>query len=479
LKIGWSDAVSGIDRYLPRSFLGLGLPIGILYAFVLPPFQVPDETAHLARLYSVSEGVCVSSPDIDIPKSYADLGEQYPAWLERHGKISIGDLRNSLHMPANDSVMAGNGRQRSLDGYINQNLYPCLPYVPAAVVLNVGRRLGFSALALMYLSRLSNLAFYLLLTFFALRLLPDFRWVLFCVALLPMAMQQAASVSADSAGFALSFLLCAYVFRLAFAQHPEVIGVLQYAVLGTLILLVALSRSMLAVVVLPLVIPTARFGSTRNRWCAIVAYALLGVLSMASWQHVNRANFERLAEQRITRQRMGLPAVDVRANMRFLYEHPWQTASTFFHSITDLHYVHFTSREIVGWLGWLSVPLPRWLVYLYLGLLVLAPVTQTRGTNLDWPQRGLLLLFVAAAAANILAAGWVLETPLEVLNTPWHQFSVYTQGRYWIPLVFPALVLLTNTRIRRNPRVFAGVAVCIILIATAVAMHAIRATYYN
>jgi uncharacterized membrane protein len=475
------EAAIHVDRHLPVLFVSLGLVIGLLYAFVMPPLQVPDEICHFARLYSVSQGICIASPDIDIPKSFAQLNEQFPGWIETHRKISTAELWSALDVPSNESVMAGNGRQRSLDGFINQNLYPCLPYVPTAVVLSAGRHLGLSPLGLMYLSRVGNLALYLALTFFALRLLPDFRLLLFCVALMPMAMHQAASASADSAGFGLTFLLCAYVFRLASLKQPETIGARQYAILGMLILLVALSRSFVAIVALPLMIPTASFHSLRSRWLAITAYMLLAILCVGFWQHVNQPNFERVAEERITRPRLGLPVVDVHGNERFLYEHPLETASLFARSLTDFDYVVAHSKEMVGKLGFLSVSLPDWLVCLYLVLLVAAALTQTRDTNLTWVQRVLLLVFIALGAANTMAAGWVLETPKAFLDVPVYreQLLVYSQGRYWIPLAFPALILLANTRARIDPRVFAGIAVAIILIATGVAIAAIRVTYYN
>jgi uncharacterized membrane protein len=173
--------------------------------------------------------------------------------------------------------------------------------------------------------------------------------------------------------------------------------------------------------------------------------------------------------------------VDVHNNMRFLYEHPFETASIFVRTLADFNYIHAKSTEIVGRFGWLSVSLPGWVVCLYLGLLVVAAATQTRNTSLAWIARGLLLLFVVAAAANTMAAGWTLETPIIVLGVPasWAQFRVLTQGRYWIPLAFPALVLLTNTKVRLNPRLFAAIAIAIILIANGVAIGTIRTTYYN
>jgi hypothetical protein len=58
-------------------------------------------------------------------------------------------------------------------------------------------------------------------------------------------------------------------------------------------------------------------------------------------------------------------------------------------------------------------------------------------------------------------------------------FRVYSQGRYWIPLAFPALILLANTKAGLNPRVFARIAVTVILIATGEAIEAIKSTYYK
>lgn len=464
------------DRHLPGLFLALGLPIGLLYTFVTPPLQVPDEGPHFARLYAVSRGTCVASPDIDIPKSFAQLNEQFPPWLEGQRRTSITEIRSYSRTSLNESAMAGDARQRSLTGFINQNLYCCLPYLPAALVLNSGRRLGLSPLGLMYLGRVSNLTVYLALTFLALRLLPDFHWVLFCVALMPMAMHQAASLSADATGFALTFVLCAYIFRLAFAKHDQIMRGTQYLVLGTLILLVALSRSLPAVVFLPLVIPSARFGSPRSRWLAFVVYTLLTGMCMGLWQYVNRANFDRLAEERLMRPTV----VDVRSNIRFLHEHPVETAVIFARTVTNLDYIRVHSAEIVGRFGWLSISLPGWLVCLYLGLLAAAAVTQTGDTDLHWRTRGLLLLFVLAGAASILAAGWVLEEPILILGVPAFvaRSRVLTQGRYWIPLVFPALMLISNTRARLSPRLFAAIAVAVVLVANGVAIHAIRTTYY-
>src|SRR5580658_8986780 len=109
-------AAERVDRLLPRVFLVLALVLGTLYALVMPPAQIADEIMHFARVYSVSRGVCVASPDIDMPSSFVQLNMLFPDRLERHRKISIADLRHALALPLNDHDLAGYGTERSLAG---------------------------------------------------------------------------------------------------------------------------------------------------------------------------------------------------------------------------------------------------------------------------------------------------------------------------------------------------------------------------
>ena len=470
----YSSVAALVDGHLPGVFLALALLIGTLYAFVMPPMQIPDEIMHFARVYSVSQGVCIASPDIDVPKSFAQLNDLFPPWLERHRQISLADLRIALKLPLNDHDMAGNGRERSLDGFINQNVYHCVAYLPEAMVLNVGRRAALSPLVLMYLCRLTNLACYALLTFLALRLLPDFKIILFCVALMPMALHQAASVSADSTYIAVSFLFAAYVFQLAFAKEAGKLGIGRFLILAALTAFLALTKTAIYMVFLLFLIPGETFPSRRSRWLAIAAFFLLAIGSAAVWQHVNEPNMQRVAEERAAR------GIDMAGDWRFVREHPLELALIFVSCMTDQAYLYRNLKGFVGVLGWLSVPLPDWLVWIYFVLLITAAATQTRAATFTLPLRGIVLVFLAAAVGTTLAGGWVLETPKFILSRPgvWGNIRISIQGRYWIPFAFPMLVLFSTGRTRFNPRYFAVIAAGVVVLASAVALSMVYSTYY-
>ena len=463
-----------VDRRLPWLFLAFSLVFGLLYVFIMPPMQVPDEMMHFARVYSVSRGVCVASPDIDMPQSFEQLNRLFPHWLENQHKISPADLTNALGIPLNDKMMAGNARERSLDGYINQNTYHCAPYIPEAIVLSAGRAVAIPPLALMYLCRLANLFFYAGLTFLALWLLPEFRIVLFCVALIPMALHQAASVSADATVLAVSFLFTAYVFRLAFRRESKSLGIREHAVLALLLVFLVLSKALICSAFLLLLIPAGRFSSSRARWLTLTAYLALAIATAAVWQNVNAANTARLAEQR------ALQDVDPAANTRFLYEHPVTAGLIFARCLDDPHFLYEQLQQFVGKLGWLTIQLPDWLVWIYSALLLAAAISQTRSGPLTGKARLLLLLFAAAFYGNTLLYGFIGNVAKEFYNHPeaWPYFRVPLQGRYWLPFALPVLLICSTRRTWINPRYFLMAAMAIVALASAVAIYLIRLKYY-
>src|SRR4051812_21799065 len=52
---------------LPRWFVGLAIPLGLMFVFLMPPLQIPDEQAHFYRSYSVSTGRCIASAEEAMP----------------------------------------------------------------------------------------------------------------------------------------------------------------------------------------------------------------------------------------------------------------------------------------------------------------------------------------------------------------------------------------------------------------------------
>ncbi|HZV81291.1 MAG TPA: DUF2142 domain-containing protein [Geobacteraceae bacterium] len=472
---------TGWESRIPTLFLVIGFLIGVAYVFALPPMQTPDEMMHFARIYSVSKGVCLPSPDIDMPQSFEQLHETFPPWLETHRLITVGDLLKSFDVRLNESEMAGNGRERSLDGFINQNQNSCVPYLPSALAMYAGRHAGLSPLGIMYGCRIVNLMVFLAFVFFSLRMLPGFRPILFCVSLMPMTVHQAVSTSADSFTYSVSFLFISYVLRLAYDREIPTLRVHHYAVFTLLLMAVVLSKVMIFMIVLLLLIPGEKFPSRRRRWLTFASCLVIAIAVAAVWQQANTLNSQRQIEERLLRETKGLPGVDLSANIKFMYEHPVDMGIIFFNSATDLEYTYANLKDLVGTLGWLSIELPDWLIWFYVGVLLASALIQSGQIRLNLSARVIIGLFVAVGAIYLMMYGWVFETPKFVLQSldEWKHIRVYTQGRYLIPLMFPLLLLFSNHKIRLDSRYFGAIAMGGVLVSNGIALYAIRYTYYQ
>ena len=198
---------------VPRWFAALGLLLGIAYALLMGPLGVPDETGHMYRSYLVSEGICKGVPAIGAPIDYRrDLGRLYP-WIQLPANSTGQDLVKLID-PAH-------GRSRDLiSTFYITNIYSCAPYLPQGIGFRVGRFFTASPLTLMYIGRLANLLCYLLLVLLAMYLLPQFQLPIAMLALMPMSLHQAASLSGDSFAIGFSFTLAAWLLSLAFADPP-------------------------------------------------------------------------------------------------------------------------------------------------------------------------------------------------------------------------------------------------------------------
>jgi hypothetical protein len=213
-----------------RCFLAIGLLGGVLLMIAIPPLDGIDEPAHFVRAYQVSTGQLM--PDTPagetegggacIPVDLArDIGHQ----VRENFQHKIGDLDVDLSAPAIAGVRRGcPPGERFIDfsafGWNNPILY-----APEAVTLAVTRPFGIGLTASVLLTRIVGLAVYLGLVFVAIRRSPFARWGLAALALLPVALFQAASARApDLMTTGVAFLVVVAALRAVAAGTDRTLG---------------------------------------------------------------------------------------------------------------------------------------------------------------------------------------------------------------------------------------------------------------
>jgi uncharacterized membrane protein len=380
---------------------------------------IPDEGGHLYRSWLVSYGRCSGLPAIGSSFDYRLLDttvswQSLPPDTTGRDMLALVDDAHSRPLPV-------------ISLFYAVNLYSCLPYVPAGAAIGAGRIFTASPLWLMYIGRLANLFVYLAFTYTALRLLPGFQVPIAALALMPMSLHQAASLSADSFTLGFSFLLIAWLLRLAFDSTP--FSRRDYILLTLASIAAGLCKSSAGLLFLLLLIPTVRFRRPATRWVTVTGLIVLGYATAGTWQLVNHQNVE------IHSTLKHAAGIDPEANAQAVLHHPLSFTVSVVHTSTSMAYEYL--EEFVGKLGWLVIRLPGWIPWLYLGLLVVIAITSSAGSRLTPWRRFLLLAMFVVNAATLFAVVWTTEIPRDLLARDFlagRGIIPGLQGRYLIPI---------------------------------------------
>jgi len=253
----------------------IGLIFGIAISVVAPFGTGFDEEPHLARVYDIS-GLNLL-PNRSIYDKTIYFAEFHSLSYRR---FFYRDQAAQMFTPQYFGVRA-NYDSMAIES--TMSIYPPLMFFPQAVVAGVGwRLLDMPIIPIAIILRIVTLLTYLMITWFAIRIIPAGKWVLLAVALLPTSLYQAATVNGDGYTNAVSFLFIAVV--LARALQP---GERQlkhwYIWLCVSIFLLGMAKPG-AILLLPLILllPRKVFDS-RAQFSGMWAVAILMTLFHAVW----------------------------------------------------------------------------------------------------------------------------------------------------------------------------------------------------
>jgi uncharacterized membrane protein len=286
-----------------------------------------------------------------------------------------------------------------------------------------------------------------------------------------MTLHQAASVSADSPGFATTFLLFAYIAYLAFDAKLKVVTTRQWIFAMALLLFASLCKFNLWLVLLLLLIPSARVGTMKKKLATISAITGLLLLVSTLWQAVNRENLAAFALERNAHD------IYPQDNFAFVVQQPLEFARALFRTwrILSLNY----ADNFVGTLGWLTISLPRWLVWSWVGMLLTTALAAAE-VRLTAAQRAVCLVVAGGSALSVFLLLWTMQMRRADFVELGMNSGVIpgVQGRYFIPVAPVLLLAISSGRRRLKPSVAVTCCAAMVLLAAAVSLTLVWQAYY-
>jgi uncharacterized membrane protein len=395
-------------------FLALALPFGAAFVAITPPYQVADEEAHFRRSFELSMGRIIPVKQGDFTGDYLPRGIEAP-WerLQRmrahpEEKITVSEIREAADLHFSTT-------ERDFVVFSNTAIHPPLTYLPQALAIFVARQFSSSVLVCLYAGRVLNFLAATALTFLAIRLTPVVKWGFTVLALAPMALYMAASVSSDALTNALSFLLLAQILASAFGPSERLT---TGSIATTALLALAVGLAKQAYFLLPLaylLIPVRKLGTKWRYWAAFGVVLGATLLPVFAWSFVVRSVYSR-------------------PDPSYTIDPPEQFQRFFSRGDETLRLLRGTAartlvygEEYLGFFGWLDTRLPTWLYFAELALLL---AVCSCDFNPRRPTGRQALLAAAIALIVSLSVLFIVHLTWDPLGAPY----ITLQGRYFIPV---------------------------------------------
>lgn len=295
-------------------FVIIGLFFGSIMLFVTPPFEVPDERAHVMRACEVSNGILYNK----VPAEETKYDKYFKNFFKRE--------KENFHFASRNSAIM---------------------YIPSSLAIKIGSLFSKNSYFLFYFGRFLNLLAYIILCAFATKITPIYKYQFVYTALLPMALFMGMSYSADSYNNGFAFLFFAFIFKLIFEKKE--ISKKDFSVLTIFSIIGAFCKGLIYPSYLYIFIH-----KKQNQLPYLLILIVMSTLISFFWISINHKNLN--------------TNFDVINNPLFMVEKPLKTIDLFVNTIKT-NFIFFI-KSTIGLLGVLSIYLPKYLYSQYIFIFI-------------------------------------------------------------------------------------------------------------
>ena len=409
-------------------FLIIGLGFGIALSIFTPFASGFDEASHLARIYDLSVLNMVPN-SLDGHKTA--FFSEFTTLSQR--RMFYRDQGLDLFKPDYFLIKGNFGGMTIKE---TASVYPPLMFLPQAFVAGVGWiLLDLPIIPVSILIRITGLALYLVITYFAIRTIPIGRWGLLVIALSPTALFQASTVNGDGFTNAVSFLFIAQVVNSSLKTDQKITNRELVALCISIFLLSASKQGAIIIYPLLLLIPRQVFQS-RSQYVSFWLVILLSVFFHFYWNIVTIGSLTFWPQS--TASSTGTLFNQLLVYLQAFFRSVFQSFGRLYVSMVAA-YGH--------WIG----EVPKLVFWIFPITLLLSLFVELKNQHLTLTKRIVFLLMMIASWLVLLmlyTIGYFIKGLYSVVDG--EIILVLKQGRYLLPFL-PLLVLsLTGIYSVRN-----------------------------
>lgn len=260
----WNRKMNKPENY----FVFASLFLGVLYLVCVPVFQVPDEVNHYVRAYGIVHGYLLTPKDGMLPIPYNLIPYEWHTYSPYFLFHNWGNVID--------------GTSAILHNNVNMALYSPVSYVLQIIGIGIGEIISDNTYVLVHLGSLANMLGCTAIIYYAIKLIPYGKNILMVISLLPMAIQERASLSVDGITYALVVLVMAYCLWIR--AEELVMNRKHYIILYSLLFMVSSCKVVYFVAgFMILLIPNQSFGNRMKGIIHKVIGCLLVLINSVGW----------------------------------------------------------------------------------------------------------------------------------------------------------------------------------------------------
>ena len=399
------------------------LVFGLLFCFMTPIFDVPDEPVHTAKSMMMGNG--------DFFRSAPQGNLISQSWNRLHE-----DFQKTL---ADTSLYHQEFSQELF--YMQDGISQLfLGYLPQALAFALSNLWGLAVLPTFYLGRIFNLLFYAILAWLAVKYVKKFKLFFAAVSMMPMCLYISASYNPEAYIYGLCLVMAAYFVNLCFDRSRK-IGWKQVLILALLVLLISIKKYNFApFLLLPLCIPAERFASKKIKYLgSLLTFAVVTVGVLAVFYAIVQMEAGTAAGDgnSLVGEGTNVLGANMGQQIAFILQNKLSVAKMVLQTVTDTLGGYLMGMFTFGWLSYTvpSIVSIAWFVFIGLTAFFYARSEYERPNILNQTRIvmgsriGILLTmgFIVLASYLMMYLGWTTVGAMTILGV---------QGRYFIPALF-------------------------------------------
>ena len=406
---------------IEKFFIYIALIFGCLYVFLLPPFQSVDEASHFYRSYEIISNKLTAKNTGGkvgdyLPKSLETLASDYNYLIKNiDAKTDLKKLQNAAKIKLDPDKV-------KFIEFTNTALYSPTCYLTQIPGMYITKILKTNPLIFLYAGRLSNLIFFSIIVFFAIKTIPFFKISMMLLALMPMTLSVNSALTSDTIIIGLNFLWISLILKTLYEKKISKLNIFLFMLITFLL---SMSKYYFLLIPLIFLLPKNLFKNWKHYilfMFGIIAIAASGILI---WQHFTSNLLLSMNDN-----------ANANLQLEFIKSHPLNYLAVLFKT-----FIVKTPRIIItmiGVLGWQDTPLDFINYILYPILIYLALKLDKDNFKFTKWQFSIILFDVIFSVISIFTCMYLMWSGVG-------SGIIYgLNGKYFIPIMIPIFLLFKN-----------------------------------